>query len=107
LDSVPGRRPDLDMLAQLRERGFTHIRLAVTAERSMETFSTPGAGPRQLRELDGALTVLADVGYGVSLDLHPGKRLGTLQEVDPTLAFDLIDATWRSLARRYASRSPD
>src|SRR5262249_28624301 len=107
LDSVPARPPDRDMLAQLRQRGFPHIRLPVTAERIMETFSTPDGVQRQLRELDGALTGLADLGYGVSLDLHPGRRLGTLQEVDPTLAFDLIDAAWRSLARRYANRSPD
>jgi endoglucanase len=107
LDSMPARPPDRDMLAQLRQRGFTHIRLPVTAERIMAAFSAPDAVKRQLDELDGALTVLADLGYGVSLDLHPGERLGRMQTNDPALAFDLIDATWRSLARRYANRSPD
>src|SRR5262249_32602472 len=94
LDSVPARPPDRDMLAQLRQRGFTHIRLPVTAERVMEAFSAPDAVQRQLRELDGALTVLADLGYGVSLDLHPGRRLGNLQEGEPALAFDLLHSAW-------------
>ena len=106
LDSVPARMPDLAVLARLRARGFTHVRLPVTAERLMEAFTSRDAVARQLRDLDAALDVLMDLGYGVSLDLHPGEKLGRLHEVEPERGFELIDALWHVLAKRYANRPP-
>jgi endoglucanase len=107
LDGPTVRRPDPGVLANLRSRGFTHIRLPVTAERLMEAFSSPDEVARRLAELDRALGTLVGLGYGVSLDLHPGNKLGRLHVAEPNAALDLIDALWRRLARRYADYPDD
>ena len=107
LDSVPARPPDLAVLATLHTRGFTHIRLPVTAERVMEAFGSRDGVARQFLELDKAVASLTDLGFGVSLDLHPGERLGQLHLTEPDRAFGLIETLWRVLARRYAHVSED
>src|SRR5215218_1320877 len=107
LDGANTRRPDQSLLAELRGRGFSHIRLPVTAERLMEAFSSADTISRDLEELDRAIDTLIGVGFGVSLDMHPGDKLGRLHVGDPQTAFGLIDGLWRRLARRYAARPPD
>jgi endoglucanase len=107
LDSLPARPPDRAVLARLHARGFTHIRLPVTAEHIIDAFSSPDAVARQMLELDQALAALIVLGYGVSLDLHPGQRLGRLQMAEPERAFALIETVWRRLARRYANQPED
>jgi endoglucanase len=103
LDGPTVRRPDERVLAGLRSRGFTHIRLPVTAERLMAAFSVPDEIERRLAELDRALATLMALGFGVSLDLHPGEKLSRLHVAEPNGSIELIDALWRSLARRYAA----
>ena len=105
LDTTTPRRPDETALAALRRRGLTHIRLPVAAERLMDAFSTRDRVTEQLRELDRAIDHLIALGFGVSLDLHPGDRLGRLHVADRERAFDLITSAWTVLARRYADRS--
>ena len=107
LDGEGTRRPSLDTLTALHRRGFTHIRLPVTPERLMPAFSLPGDIARDSAELDAALNTLTTIGYAVSLDLHPGERLGRLHKSEPQRAFALIDALWRELAARYAAYRPD
>jgi endoglucanase len=107
LDGDTPRRPDDRVLAALRARGFTHIRLPVKAERLMDAFSSRDEVVRQLAELDAAIDTLTAIGFGVSIDLHPGDRFGRLHKSDPVLGFDLINELWRVLAQRFASRSPE
>jgi endoglucanase len=107
LDGSETRRPDPATLAALHRRGFTHIRLPVTPERLMAAFSTPADIARDRAELDAAIDRLLAIGFAVSLDLHPGERLSRLHKGDPERAFALIEALWRELARRYASRPAD
>jgi endoglucanase len=107
LDGPAVRRPDEAALAALRSRGFTHIRLPVKAERLMEAFSRPDDVALGLAELDRALTTLVALGYGVSLDLHPGEKLGRLHVADPEAGLALIEGVWRRLARRYAEYPDD
>jgi endoglucanase len=107
LDGPAVRRPDEAALAALHSRGFTHIRLPVKAERLMEAFSQPDEVARQLAELDRALSTLIGLGYGVSLDLHPGAKLGRLHVADPETGLTLIETLWRLLARRYAKYPDD
>jgi endoglucanase len=107
LDQSPPRRPDMAALAGLRARGFTHVRLPVTAERLMEAFSTPDAVARQFAELDRAVDSLIELGFGVSIDMHPGGQFGDLYAAEPKRGFELLEALWGRLARRYASRPAD
>ena len=106
LDGPAVRRPDERVLADLRARGFTHIRLPVTAERLMQAFSARDAIDGRLAELDRALAALTRLGFAVSLDLHPGEAFNRLHVAEPARALALIDALWRTLARRYI-RYPD
>src|SRR5712691_1559348 len=107
MDGETPRRPDERVLAGLRARGFTHIRLPVTPERLLAAFSSRDDVARQLAELDTAIDDLTGLGFGVSIDLHPGDRFGRLHAADPDRGFELIDALWRLLAQRHAGRSPD
>jgi len=95
------RRPDQAVLANLRARGFTHIRLPVAAERLLTAFGSRDGVARQLTELDTAVDTLIRLGFGVSLDLHPGDRFGRLHASDPSRGFELIEPLWQTLARRY------
>src|SRR5712691_6898356 len=58
LEGGTPRRPDTGVLAGLRARGFSHIRLPVGAERLMEEFSLRTDVARQLAELDLAVDTL-------------------------------------------------
>jgi endoglucanase len=107
LDSEPAQRPDPTTLADLRMRGFTHVRLPVTAEFLMPAFSQPGWVAWASAELDRALERLFTIGFAVSIDLHPGEKFGNLYRTDPKRAFELLEPTWRRLAHRYANRPPD
>jgi endoglucanase len=107
LDGENVRRPDPAVLASLRRRGFTHIRLPVSPERFIQTFADSRQIARYTAELDSAIDSLIAMGFGVSLDFHPGSRLNGLHVAEPTQAFELIQALWRNLARRYADRPAD
>jgi endoglucanase len=107
LDGEGIRRPDQAVLANLHRRGFTHIRLPVAAERLMEAFSESHAIARHSAEMDAAIDSLIAIGFGVSLDLHPGNRLSRRHVADPERAFELIQALWGRLAQRYVSRPAD
>jgi endoglucanase len=107
LSSDNPRRPDLAVLASLHTRGFTHIRLPVAPEPLMAAFSRREAVEQRLAELDFALSSLIGLGFGVSLDLHPGGRLGRLHAASPPEGYRLIAKLWRQLAQRYSNRSAD
>jgi endoglucanase len=107
LDQAEPRRPDMATLAGLRARGFTHVRLPVNGELLMEAFSGADEVERQFAELDRAIDALMALGFGVSIDMHPGDRFGDLYRTEPTRAFELIEPLWRRLARRYADRPAD
>jgi endoglucanase len=101
LDGETVRRPDERVLADLYARGLTHIRLPVTAERLMDDFAGEVEAAGRLAELDRAIARLTALGFGVSLDLHPGGKLSRFHVADPPRAVMLIEALWRRLARRY------
>src|SRR5438445_7899555 len=92
LDGVTPRHPDDGALAALRQRGFTHIRLPVNGDHLMEALSGRAQVAERLRELDDAIDRLLDLGFAVSLDLHPGGNFNRLHRADPSRGFELIRA---------------
>jgi endoglucanase len=102
LDGGETRRPDTAALAALYRGGFTHVRLPVAPERLLIEFSAAADVARMRAGLDEAIDRLILIGFGVSLDLHPGERFGRLHAAEPERAFGLIEALWRDLARHYA-----
>jgi len=104
LDSDDGRAPDKEVLAKLRARGFTHVRLPVLPEDFTAPFSAPDDIARSFVALDRALDQLQNLGFAVSLDLHPGNRLNRILESQPEQGLAIVDALWRQVARRYARR---
>jgi endoglucanase len=107
LDSRAPQRPDLSALIGLHARGFSHIRLPVRAEYLLDAFSGRNDIVQYLGELDRALDDLGGIGFGVTVDAHPGERFNRLHVADPDGGFRLLEELWRLLARRYASRSPE
>jgi endoglucanase len=104
LDSASPRAPAERALAALRQRGFTHIRLPVTPEKISTAFSSPDQATAQLKMLDHAIDRLIALGFGVSLDVHPGDKLGRLHVAEPDRALEFLKDLWHVLARRYADR---
>src|SRR5262245_26642501 len=101
LEGPSPRPPDERALAGLLRRGMTHIRLPVTPEKLSEAFSTRDQVAAQLKTLDYAIDRLIGLGFGVSLDVHPGDRIGRLHVADPERAFETLKTVWLTLARRY------
>ena len=104
---VPQRPPDFAVVAQLRTRGFTHVRLPVAIETLSEQFSAPADVTRQFGALDAALSTLMRLGFAVTIDMHPGGRFSALHVEQPERAFSMVESVWHRLARRYAALSPD
>jgi endoglucanase len=73
----------------------------------MEEFSARGDVARQFAELDFAIDSLNRLGFGVSIDMHPGDRFARLHVAEPERAYALLESLWRLLARNYAGRSPE
>ena len=86
--------PSKTTLRALRKRGLTHIRLPVTAERLMDSYADPRETRQQLEKLDLALDTLLELGFGISLDVHPGERLGRLHKQDSDEGFRRINAVF-------------
>jgi endoglucanase len=107
LDRATPRPPDLTVLASLRARGFTHIRLPVGAERLMPELSTPAEMAGRLAELDRAIDQLLRLDFAVTLDIHPGERFSRLHVAEPDRALGYLEALWRRLGQRYSHRSPE
>jgi len=110
LDHAPGaqpRRPSQGLLMKLAQKGFTHVRLPVTAELILPALAAPNQVQTNLAELDRALTLLFAAGLAVSLDLHPSGSFASLHSGNPPLGLQLLSDLWRTLASRYAALEPD
>jgi endoglucanase len=106
-NETPPRPPSEAMLAELRQRGLTHVRLPIALEMLAPRFSPPGAIERAFAEIDRALDTLLRLGFAVSLDMHPGERFEALHKSDPEAGLRLLIETWRRVAARYANRPAD
>jgi len=73
-DEKPPRPPNEAMLAELRARGLTHVRLPIRLEMVNPRYNPPAEVDRAFRQIDGALETLLRLGFAVSLDMHPGDR---------------------------------
>src|SRR3954465_4485174 len=73
----------------------------------MAPFSRAANITRDRAELNSAIQQINWTGSPVTLDLHPGARLGRVHVAEPERAFALIDILWRDLAREYANYRPD
>jgi endoglucanase len=102
MDGESRRRPDFALLGMLRARGLTHVRLPVAAEPLLDFFSDRQAIENQLKELDFALQTLLKIGFGVSLDVHPGGKFSRLHASNPDEGFRLLQSLWKTLGRRYS-----
>ncbi len=106
-DEWPPRQPNQYVLGQLRARGLTHIRLPIKLEMISTSFSPKQIVERSLEQIDRALNALLEVGFAVSLDMHPGHLFQTLHRNDPESARVELERVWRMLASRYRSTPTD
>ncbi len=107
LDRAERRRPPLDLLPGLRQRGFTHIRLPVDGALLMPRHAAPAEINDRLAELDAALAHLVALDFAVSIDMHPSRAFVDRHARAPDQAFEDLAGLWTRLARRYASSPPD
>lgn len=98
LDGTPTALLHEDVLRELRKRGMRHVRLPVPAETVMSAFSGKDVIERQLAALWTYVGQLIDMGYAVSIDLHPGDRFQALHRDKPGEAIAALHDAWRTLA---------
>jgi endoglucanase len=108
-DQVPlraGRRANPRLLQLLRHAGMTHVRLPVVAENVLPQFSGPATISSAMDDLDRAVEALLAMGYGVSVDIHPGAEFQNMQRREPNRGHrDLLEG-WRQIARRISTWPP-
>ena len=101
------RRPDFHLLRQLAALGFTHVRLPLTAELVMPAFAGAEVNAATFLEVDAALSTLWDVGFAVSLDLHPDGDFTAYHQSNSAAAVNDLSELWQKLAKRYAAKEAD
>lgn len=106
-DRWPPRAPDERMLAQLRTMGLTHVRLPLLLERLSPAFSGPAVIAQSLQQTDHAVEILLQLGYAVTLDMHPAERFQELHQAEPDQGLAILAEVWQRLATRYANTAPD
>lgn len=97
LDEPVPRPPNFAMLARLRARGLTHVRLPIGAESVMTHFTPPSVVEAHKRRIAAALDALLDARFAVVVDLHGGNRLEKLFTTDPKAARDAVIQAWAVL----------
>ncbi len=102
-DQVPfrsDRRAKDETLRRLRSLGMSHVRIPVRAENVLARYSGPATISSSMDDLDGAVERLLEIGYSVSVDLHPGDEFIALQRRDPESAHRALLDGWTNLANR-------
>ncbi len=95
-----GKAAEPAILAALRRRGMTHIRLPLVAEAALPYFSGPAARGAALDDLERIVGLLLELDYSVTIDLHPDGPLHDLLRTDPAEAQKTLRAGWRGVAAR-------
>lgn len=96
-DERTPRPPDFAVLAELRARGMTHIRLPIAAESVMTRFTPAAAVATRRRQIAAGIDALLARGYAVVVDLHGGGRLGELFAQNPEAAQAAVVQAWTVL----------
>lgn len=96
-----------DLLRKLLGLGMRHVRLPVPAESVMAGFATKEAIEHQLQSLARFLGLLIDIGYAVSVDLHPGARFQAMHRERPDKAIAAMKEAWLLLAPVIGRFPPD
>lgn len=89
-----------ETLRRLRRLGMTHVRLPVVAEYVLPRFSGAATISAAMDDLDRAVERLLDIGYSVTVDMHPGADFGQLHERDHESAHRALLDGWPVLAKR-------
>lgn len=100
-----GEIPDKATLRTLYRLGMTHVRLPVTTEFLLPSFSGPATISSAMDDLSQALDLLLGIGFCVSVDMHPGADFQALYGRDVKAAHGALLANWPVLAR-HLSRWP-
>jgi endoglucanase len=107
LDGDSPRLPDLNTLARLRARGFTHIRLPLVETGFAGDRVLPQVRADRLENLDRALDALLSRDYSVTIDMHPSGDFGRMHARDPERGAALLEQSWLILSRHLARRDPE
>jgi len=100
-DQAPRRAdqiPEIATLRMLYRLGMTHVRLPVVAEFVLPPFSGPATIASTTDDLKQAIETLLEIGYCVSVDMHPGADFQNLQRREAAKAHAALLAGWRQLS---------
>ncbi|WP_316858768.1 cellulase family glycosylhydrolase [uncultured Cohaesibacter sp.] len=93
-----GYKPDDGLLRQLREMGFSHIRLPVSLESLVGRYSSKDGIEAQLSALGQMITRLVALDFAVSVDLLPDQPFQITHKNRPDLGLAYLVEAWDKIA---------
>lgn len=91
-------RPAPEALNYLFQEGFTHIRLPVFHPNFTNSDFTSTGVAEYIQDLLAEVRRLNEIGYVVTLDLHPNGEFNQLYWSQPDLGYQRLEAIWTYLA---------
>jgi len=99
-------RPSSKTLALLRERGLTHIRLPVFHGSFMGDDLQSAEAQTYMQSMVDAVRTFVDLGYLVSIDLHPDGRFNEAYRSAPEGTLQRMITIWAALSQHIATFKP-
>lgn len=96
------KKADVRILARLRDLGMTHVRLPISAEFYLPSFSGRATLASASDDLERTLERLLALGYCVTVDMHPQSDFSTLLRADAEAGYAALLDGWRGLAKRLS-----
>ena len=98
---------DSTALKQLRQRGFSHIRLPVDGEFLMPFFTNELEADSYLNDIGTTVRQLLSLGFAITIDMHPGGGFQKLHANTPERGYLMLVAAWQVLAKRFSGLPAD
>jgi endoglucanase len=97
LDTLEGSAPKAELLANLREKGFTHVRIPIRLELISPAFSDAAVILATQKKIANAARLMTRLGYAVIMDMHPGKLFRKIHQERPNEALDVLKSSWEKV----------
>lgn len=100
-------RPSITTLATLKSRGFSHIRLPVFHDSFTGDDLQSAEAQSYMRAIVDTVRTLVDLGYLVSIDLHPDGTFNATYRSAPEATLQRMIVIWEALSQSIAAFKPE
>lgn len=93
-------------LIDLRKRGLSHIRLPVFSPAFMGSDLESPEAQAYMKSMSAYTKELIDIGYLVSIDIHPSSEFNDAYQIAPDATLDRMMRIWKALSVHLAQFKP-